>query len=106
MPISCCLLLLVLNIALPLSMPGLVGSKARTMQIRIYEDEEGVRKLEFDRLSGQNQFSTFYERLKEVKDYYRRNPTADLTEAVDDDEAIDAQVSPIHFLCVCLMPQM
>lgn len=62
------------------------------MQIRIYEDEEGVRKTEFERLSGQNQFSTFYERLKEVKDYYRKNPTSDLTEAADDEAAIDSQV--------------
>lgn len=52
--------------------------------------------MEFDRLSGQNQFSTFYERLKEVKDYYRRHPTADLTEAADDDAAIDTQVRIKH----------
>lgn len=62
------------------------------MQIRIYEDDEGVRKTEFERLSGQNQFSTFYERLKEIKEYHRRNPTAELTEAPDDEAAIDSQV--------------
>eukprot|EP00892_Ulva_mutabilis_P000046 jgi/Ulvmu1/10041/UM059_0091.1 len=72
-----------------------VQEKARRL-IRIYEDDEGVRKLEFERLSGQNQFSTFYERLKEVKEYYRRNPTAELTEAPDDDAAINTQV-PLQF---------
>jgi hypothetical protein len=74
------------------------------VQIKIYEDDEGVRRLEIEKLGGQNQFSTFYERLKDIKEYYRRNPTAELTEAPDEDAAIDRQVlwRPLPFpTCRC-----
>jgi hypothetical protein len=51
-----------------------------------------VRRLEIEKLGGQNQFSTFYERLKEIKDYYRKYPSNEYTQPPDDDVAINAQV--------------
>jgi splicing factor 3A subunit 3 len=62
------------------------------LQIKLYEDDEGVRRQEIEKLGGNNQFSSFYERLKEIKEYYRRNPTNELTEAPDDEAAINSQV--------------
>ncbi|RUS25551.1 hypothetical protein BC938DRAFT_471988, partial [Jimgerdemannia flammicorona] len=40
----------------------------------LYEDTDGARKTEIDALSGANEFSEFYARLKSVKDYHRRYP--------------------------------
>ena len=62
------------------------------MQIKIYDDEEGVRKAEIDKLGGTTQFSAFYERLKEIKDHHRLHPSYDVTQPPDDDVVIDAQV--------------
>lgn len=62
------------------------------MQIKLYEDEDGVRRAEIEKLGGNNQFSMFYERLKEIKEYYRRNPMSEVTETHDDEAAINIQV--------------
>ena len=62
------------------------------MQIKIYDDEEGVRSAEVEKLGGTTQFSTFYERLKDIKDYHRGHPTAETTEPPDDDDVLATQV--------------
>ena len=62
------------------------------MQIKIYDDEEGVRSAEIAKLGGNTQFSAFYERLKDIKDYYRLHPSYDVTQPPDDDAVIEAQV--------------
>lgn len=62
------------------------------MQIKLYEDDEGVRRKEIEKLGGNNQFSNFYERLKEIRDYHRRNPTNDVTQTPDDEAAVNIQV--------------
>lgn len=51
-------------------------------QLRIYEDEDGARKEEIAALAQpeSGSFAAFYDRLKEVKEYYRRFPTTDVTE--------------------------
>ncbi len=51
-------------------------------QIRIYDDEDGARKEEIAALAqpDSGSFSTFYDRLKEIKDYYGRFPTDEVTE--------------------------
>lgn len=40
----------------------------------LYEDAKGERRKEIEAVSGANEFTEFYHRLKEIKDYHRRNP--------------------------------
>ena len=40
----------------------------------IYEDKDGMRKDEITALSGPNEFSEFYNRLKQLKEFHRRHP--------------------------------
>ncbi|KAI9358577.1 hypothetical protein DFJ73DRAFT_144259 [Zopfochytrium polystomum] len=42
--------------------------------LETYEDKEGQRKAEINAISGATEFSEFYQRLKDVKDYHRRFP--------------------------------
>ncbi|KAJ9049765.1 Pre-mRNA-splicing factor sap61 [Entomophthora muscae] len=48
----------------------------------LYEDPKGERRKEIEAISGANEFSEFYLRLKDIKDYHRRNPylIADVTQ--------------------------
>lgn len=52
------------------------------LQLKIYEDEDGARKEEIAALAQPEtgSFAAFYDRLKEVKEYYKRFPTAEVTE--------------------------
>uniref|UniRef100_A0A6M2DNM5 Putative splicing factor 3a subunit 3 n=1 Tax=Xenopsylla cheopis TaxID=163159 RepID=A0A6M2DNM5_XENCH len=40
----------------------------------LYEDKDGARKTEVAALSGPNEFSEFYDRLKQIKEFYRKHP--------------------------------
>uniref|UniRef100_A0A1L8DH11 Putative splicing factor 3a subunit 3 n=1 Tax=Nyssomyia neivai TaxID=330878 RepID=A0A1L8DH11_9DIPT len=40
----------------------------------LYEDKDGVRKSEVQALSGPNEFSEFYARLKQIKEFYKKHP--------------------------------
>lgn len=40
----------------------------------LYEDKDGLRKEEVSALSGPNEFQEFYNRLKQIKDFYKRLP--------------------------------
>lgn len=40
----------------------------------IYEDKDGQRKKEVDLLSGPNEFVEFYNRLKQIKEFYKKHP--------------------------------
>lgn len=40
----------------------------------LYEDKDGLRKEEVAALSGPNEFSEFYSRLKQIKEFYKRLP--------------------------------
>lgn len=52
--------------------------------IKIYEDDDKARKEEIEALGGEDKvFTRFYDRLKEVREYHRRFPNPDLTEAED-----------------------
>eukprot|EP01136_Pigoraptor_vietnamica_P001698 Opistho-1_new@28669 len=42
--------------------------------LALYEDADGLRKSEIAALSMGGEFSEFYDRLKALKDYHRRNP--------------------------------
>ncbi|PNW82870.1 hypothetical protein CHLRE_06g297750v5 [Chlamydomonas reinhardtii] len=53
--------------------------------IKIYEDEDKARKEEIEALGGEDKvFSKFYDRLKEIREYHRKFPNHELTEAEDD----------------------
>lgn len=40
----------------------------------LYEDKDGERKAEVAALSGPNEFSEFYTRLKQIKEFYKKHP--------------------------------
>lgn len=40
----------------------------------LYEDKDGERKTEVASLSGPNEFSEFYSRLKQIKEFYKKHP--------------------------------
>lgn len=40
----------------------------------LYEDKDGCRKEEIASLSGPNEFSEFYARLKSIKEFHRKHP--------------------------------
>lgn len=42
--------------------------------IELYEDKDGQRKAEVAALTGPNEFQEFYNRLKQIKDFYRKHP--------------------------------
>ena len=54
---------------------------------RLYEDEDGSRRNDMVALSGagrsEAQFSAFYDRLRDIKDYYRRFPPGELLNPQD-----------------------
>lgn len=62
--------------------------RAPGLQLRVYDDEDGSRKEELASLREGNVFSSFYSRMKDIKEYYRRVPTIDLTGPNDTDEAL------------------
>lgn len=40
----------------------------------LYEDKDGERKTEVAALSGPNEFSEFYSRLKQIREFYKKHP--------------------------------
>lgn len=40
----------------------------------LYEDKDGSRKAEIQALSGPNEFTEFYDRLKQIKEFYKKHP--------------------------------
>lgn len=42
--------------------------------VELYEDRDGLRKAEVASLTGPNEFTEFYTRLRQIKDFYRRHP--------------------------------
>lgn len=47
---------------------------ATTSLRELYEDKDGERKTEVAALSGPNEFSEFYSRLKQIKEFYKKHP--------------------------------
>ncbi|KAG1663564.1 hypothetical protein FOA52_013184 [Chlamydomonas sp. UWO 241] len=64
--------------------------EAASKLLRIYEDDDGSRKEDIAGLAQTEggSFTAFYDRLKEVKDYYRRFPTDEVTEAENDEHLL------------------
>jgi len=61
--------------------------------IEVYEDSDHSRKDEIAALggqgvSGQNVFSAFYDRLKEIREYHRRHPIARVVDLEDPEELL------------------
>lgn len=42
--------------------------------VDLYEDRDGLRKAEVASLTGPNEFTEFYTRLRQIKDFYRKHP--------------------------------
>ncbi|GAA56370.1 splicing factor 3A subunit 3 [Clonorchis sinensis] len=46
-----------------------------TRELRdLYDDKDGMRKMDIQALSGPNEFNEFYDRLKQIKDFHRKHP--------------------------------
>ena len=54
--------------------------------LEIYKDEDKSRKEEIASMAGDNVFSIFYDRLKDVRDYHRRHPGLEVA-SVEEEEA-------------------
>ncbi|KAK6925991.1 Splicing factor SF3a60 /Prp9 subunit, C-terminal [Dillenia turbinata] len=70
--------------------------------VEIYEDKDSARKDEIAALGGQtatgtNVFSAFYDRLKEIREYHRRNPAARVVDANEDFEALLKEEPRVEF---------
>ncbi|XP_075502283.1 splicing factor SF3a60 homolog [Primulina tabacum] len=72
--------------------------------IEIYEDNDNARKDEIAALGGQsstganvNVFSAFYDRLKEIREYHRRHPTARYVDTTDEFEQLLKEEPVIEF---------
>ncbi len=64
-------------------------------QVTIYADEDGARKEDIAALRGDNVFSNFYDRLKEMRDYHRRFSNDELTGPEEEaDAAMAAAFAP------------
>eukprot|EP00271_Cylindrocystis_brebissonii_P006567 TRINITY_DN19344_c0_g2_i1.p1 TRINITY_DN19344_c0_g2~~TRINITY_DN19344_c0_g2_i1.p1 ORF type:complete len:519 (-),score=143.44 TRINITY_DN19344_c0_g2_i1:844-2400(-) len=68
----------------------------------IYEDNDGARKDEIAALGGaasvgQNVFSAFYDRLKEMRDYHRKHPGARAVESHADPEELIKEEPHVDF---------
>ncbi|KAF5832942.1 hypothetical protein DUNSADRAFT_10988 [Dunaliella salina] len=62
------------------------AEEAAQKLVKIYEDEDGARKEEIAALANNNNpFAAFYDRLKEIREYHRRFPNLDVTEAENDE---------------------
>ncbi|BBN09520.1 splicing factor 3A subunit 3 [Marchantia polymorpha subsp. ruderalis] len=71
--------------------------------VEIYEDKDNARKDEIAALGGQsangqnNYFSAFYDRLKEIRDYHRRHPSARVVDEGEDAEDLLKEEPWIEF---------
>ncbi|KAJ9545687.1 hypothetical protein OSB04_025394 [Centaurea solstitialis] len=70
--------------------------------VEIYEDKDQARKDEIAALGGQtatgtNVFSAFYDRLKEIREYHRRHPSARVIDTTDEYEQLLQEEPQIEF---------
>nr|XP_043615058.1 splicing factor SF3a60 homolog [Erigeron canadensis] len=70
--------------------------------VEIYEDQDNSRKDEIAALGGQtasgtNVFSAFYDRLKEIREYHRRHPSARVIDTSDESEQLLEEEPQIEF---------
>ncbi|KAG9142358.1 hypothetical protein Leryth_016850 [Lithospermum erythrorhizon] len=70
--------------------------------VEIYEDKDNARKDEIGALGGQtatgtNVFSSFYDRLKEIRDYHRRHPAARVVDTTDEFELLLKEEPQVEF---------
>lgn len=71
--------------------------------VEIYEDKDNARKDEIAALGGQtvaggtNVFSAFYDRLKEIREYHRRHPSARVVDVTEEFEEMLKEEPVIEF---------
>ncbi|XP_054160951.1 splicing factor 3A subunit 3-like [Oppia nitens] len=63
--------------------------------LELYEDGDGSRKSELEAMSGPNEFSEFYLRLKNIKEFYRKHPNEiSIPMSVEFDEFLKLRENP------------
>jgi splicing factor 3A subunit 3 len=69
--------------------------------VDIYEDKDNARRDEIASLGGQgggqNVFTAFYDRFKEIREYHRRHPSAQVLDTGDDPEELLKEEPYIDF---------
>eukprot|EP00850_Spirogloea_muscicola_P008355 SM000044S16002 [mRNA] locus=s44:547480:551288:+ [translate_table: standard] len=70
--------------------------------VDIYEDADGVRKDEIASLGGQNAagqnvYGSFYDRLKEIREYHKKHPGARAVDAGENDEDLIKEEPYVEF---------
>ena len=55
-------------------------AKQAPRQLTTLEDDDGGRREEIASIGGSSMFSTFYDRLKEMREYYRNHQADDIIE--------------------------
>ncbi|CAK9192058.1 hypothetical protein BDL97_01G100600 [Sphagnum fallax] len=80
----------------------LLASLASTTKlVDIYEDKDNARRDEIASLGGQgggqNVFTAFYDRFKEIREYHRRHPSAQVLDTGDDPEELLKEEPYIDF---------
>uniref|UniRef100_A0A7N0U659 Matrin-type domain-containing protein n=1 Tax=Kalanchoe fedtschenkoi TaxID=63787 RepID=A0A7N0U659_KALFE len=70
--------------------------------VEIYEDKDNARKDEIAALGGQtatgtNLFSAFYDRLKEIREYHRRHPTARVVDTAEEEDELLKEEPIVEF---------
>mmetsp|Transcript_43189 Transcript_43189/g.102494 ORF Transcript_43189/g.102494 Transcript_43189/m.102494 type:complete len:578 (+) Transcript_43189:89-1822(+) len=64
---------------------------------KIYHDDDNARKEEINSMAGENVFSIFYDKLKETREYHKRYPSYDITEAENDEELLSLYNTHVEF---------
>ncbi|KAL5715761.1 hypothetical protein ACHQM5_017537 [Ranunculus cassubicifolius] len=67
--------------------------------VEIYEDKDNARKDEIAALGGQgsNVFNSFYDRLKEIREYHRRHPNVHVVDPSEEYEELLKEEPQIEF---------
>lgn len=61
----------------------------------LYEDKDNERKTEIQALSGPNEFNEFYNRLKQIKEFYKKHPTeVSIPLSIEFDDLVKAYSNP------------
>lgn len=67
--------------------------------VDLYGDRDGLRKQEVASLTGPNEFTEFYSRLRQIKEFYRRHPNEiSVPMSVEFDEIAKARENPTEEL--------
>lgn len=78
--------------------------ESATRLLELYDDVDKVRKEELEDMTGENVFSTFYDHLKDIRDYHRKFPDAVESEDMEVKPKVKFQGAEVFGMFVDLHP--